>query len=86
MMETRLHSNSDNLELHGAGNAWWVLHSNHLTDSSDLCIFVQKTLESKIVIWSKIEYWTDAFARSCEIKIHALDGVGGGGGQWWVAE
>ena len=26
MVETRLHSNSNNLELHEAGNACWVLH------------------------------------------------------------
>ena len=47
MVETRLHSNNNNLELHEAGNACWVLHSNRLTDSNDSRMFLRKTLESK---------------------------------------
>ena len=47
MVETRLHSNSNNLELHEAGSACWVLHSNHLTDSNGSRIFLSKTRESK---------------------------------------
>ena len=47
MVETRLRSNSNNLELHEVGNACWVLYSNHLTDSNDSRIFLQKTPESK---------------------------------------
>ena len=46
MVETRLHSN--NLELHQAGSACWVLHSNHLTDNNDSRIFLWKTRESKM--------------------------------------
>ena len=48
MVETRLPSNINNLELHETGNACWVLHSNHLTDSNDSRIFLQKTRESKM--------------------------------------
>ena len=48
MVETRLRSNSNNLELHEAGNACWVLHSNNLTDSNDSRIFLWKTRESKM--------------------------------------
>ena len=49
VVEMRLHSNSNNLILHEAGNACWVLHSNHLTDSNDSSIFLWKTGESKKV-------------------------------------
>ena len=35
VMETKLCSNSNNLELHKTGNACLVLHSNCLTDSND---------------------------------------------------
>ena len=39
--------NSNNRELHEAGNACWVLHSNRLTDSNDSRIFLRKPHESK---------------------------------------
>ena len=50
MVETRLHSNGNNLELHEAGSASWVPHSNHLTHSNDSRIFLRKTRESKMAI------------------------------------
>ena len=48
-VETRLRSNSNNLELQEAGNACWVLHSSHLTDSNESRIFLRKTHESNRV-------------------------------------
>ena len=41
--------NNNNHKLHAAGNACWVLHSNHLTDSNDSPTFLWKTGESKKV-------------------------------------
>ena len=51
VVETRLYSNSNSLELHEAGNACGILHSNHLTDSNDSRIFLWKTRESKTSIF-----------------------------------
>ena len=75
MVETRLRSNSNNIELHEAGNACWVLHSNHLTDSNDSRIFLRKTRESEMRIKVPKELTHGPFAVTVDTESLMLPGL-----------